>query len=204
MLQLSDMNRTALLYLTTETGPVLAFFIAGQISGFTSAVIVLMTTTTVASAVSWYLERHLPVLPILSACIVLVGGAITLLFDNPDAVILGDTVYYGLISAVLGISLLRKQLLLKQLFGRVFAMTDQGWWVLSRNWFVILATATLTNEIVRLAATPEFWVDYRFYKTLVILAFASSQFYVSRKYRVPETSNAWGIRLKGQDNQSLL
>lgn len=188
------MNRVAILYLLAELGPVITFFVLGQITTFAAAVSGLMVTTVAATILSWRLERHLPVLPILSCFTVLVGGAITLLYDAPDAIIFSDTVYYVVVASVLAYLHWSGNLIFKKLFGRVFAMTDQGWRVLTRNWLIVLVLAAAANEVVRIFATPDFWIEYRFYKTIFIALFAASQFYVSHHYRIPSESNTWGIR----------
>lgn len=195
MLNLAYMNRTSVLVTLAELGPVVAFFIAGRFVDFYTAVAILMSGTFVAVAASWYLERHVPLLPILSALFVLIGGAATLLFKEADAIIIADTVYYVLIAGILLTSLLRGPLVLKNMFGLVFAMSDTGWRILSWRWFWFMVAAALANEAVRIFATPEFWVDYRFYKTIVVILFACYQFTVSRRYRLPYESTAWGIRL---------
>ena len=189
------MNRTSLLVTLAELGPVIAFFVAGRFIDFYAAVAVLMAGTSLAVAASWYLERHVPLLPILSAIFVLIGGAITLFFRADDAIIIADTVYYGLVALVLLLSLLRKQLVLKKMFGLVFAMSDTGWRILSWRWFWFLTAAALANETVRILATPDIWVEYRFYKTIVVVGFACYQFTLSKRYRIKDESTPWGLRL---------
>lgn len=194
------MNRTSILVTLAELGPVVAFFVAGQLLDFYTAVAILMAGTVLAVSVSWYLERHVPVLPIISAVFVLVGGAATFLFAEEDAIIIADTVYYGLIAGLLLTSLLRGRLILKAMFGLVFAITDTGWRTLSWRWFYFLALSALANETVRLLATPELWIDYRFYQTIVMILFASYQFTLTRQYRIEKESTAWGIRLSRVHN----
>lgn len=188
------MNRTALLYLTTELGPILVFFVVGRLTDFFTAVAIFMGATALACLLSWRLEKHIPVIPIISALFVFVGGGVTLLYSAPDAIILADTVYYLCIAVVLGVSLSYRTQLLKRLFNAVFAITDHGWRILTWRWFVALIIAAVANEYVRHFASPDFWIDYRFYKTIAITLFASYQFTLSRRYRIPEQSNAWGIR----------
>lgn len=195
MLDLAYMNRTSVLVTLAELGPVVAFFIAGRFVDFYVAVAILMSGTVIAVATSWYLERHVPLLPILSALFVLIGGAATLLFKEADAIIIADTVYYVLIASLLLSSLLHGQLILKNMFGLVLAISDEGWRILSWRWFWFMTAAAVANEVVRILATPEFWVDYRFYKTIVVILFACYQFTVSRRYRLPSESTAWGVRL---------
>ncbi len=189
------MNRTSLLALVAEFGPIIAFFVAGRVSDFFTAVATLMLTTCIAVVLSWHLDRRIPWLPILSAFFVLLGGLITLLYRAPDAIIVADTLYYLTIVIGLGVTLMRNQLLLKQLFGTVFAITDRGWRRLTWRWFWFLLAAAIANEIARAFLTPESWIDYRFYKTILVTIFALFQFILASTHRIPEYSNRFGLRV---------
>lgn len=190
------MNRTTGLALLAEFGPLVAFFTAGRFTDFFTAVAILMVTTAMAVALSWYLDRRIPWLPIVSAVFVLIGGFITLTLRTPDAIILADTLYYGAVASVLGWSIARRKPLLKNLFGTVFALSNEGWRRLTWRWFVFLALAAFANEVARMVLTPESWIEYRFYKSIFVTGFALFQFTLSRHFRLPEVSNKWGIRIK--------
>lgn len=190
------MNRTSVLALIAEFGPLVLFFIAGRMTDFFGAVLVLMGSTVVAVILSWQLDRRIPWLPIISAVFVLTGGCITVLWRAPDAIIFADTLYYGSVALAIIITLLRKVLLLKVMFGTVFAISDDGWQRLSWNWFWFLLAAAAANEVARFYLLPEQWIDYRLYKSIFITLFALTQFSVSIHYRLPEVSNRFGLRIK--------
>lgn len=194
MLHYTRMTRVSWLYLISEFGPLVAFFVAGQVTDFFTAVAILMATTVVAVCISWFGARHIPWLPILSAVMVLAGGALTLIYQAPDAIIFADTMYYGTIALGLIVTLWRGTLIFKHLFAAVFAITDAGWRVLTWRWLIFLIIAATANEFARASLPPEVWIDYRFYKSIVLTFFALAQFQVARKYRIPEESNTWGLR----------
>lgn len=179
-----------------EFGPLVLFFIAGRVTDFFGAVLVLMSSTAAAVVLSWQLDRRLPWLPVISACFVLTGGFITIFWRAPDAVIFADTLYYGSVALAILIPLLRSTLLLKILFGTVFAIADDGWRVLSWHWFWFLLAAAIANEIARFYLTPVHWIDYRLYKSVLVTLFALSQLTVVIHYRLPEASNHFGLRIK--------
>ncbi len=189
------MTRAAIIHLLTELGPVLIFFIVGELYDFFTAVSILVVATVLALAASWLYERRLPFLAILSTIFVVVSGLITLIYKAPDAIIVADTIYYFLIAGTIGYGLLKRQLFLKWLFDRTFAMHDEGWYILSLRWLYVCSVAGVANEIVRLLCTPEFWIDYRFVKILIIAGFGMYQFRLSRQYRIAEESNQWGVRI---------
>lgn len=203
-LHYSYMNRTSLLALIAEMGPLVSFFIAGQFTDFFGAVSILMVTTFLAVGLSWRLGKRIPWLPIVSAAFVLLGGFITLYFEDPNAIIFADTLYYACIGSTLGISIYYKKPLLKKLFGSVFAITDSGWRRLTWRWCIFLLLAAAANELARNLLTPESWIDYRFYKSFIIVVFALLQFQLSAKTRLPRVSNKWGLRIQPDDIKNNL
>lgn len=189
------MTRGALVQMFSEFFPILAFFVAGQLYPFTTAVSILVSTTLLSLVLSlWYL-RHWPVMPIVSGIIVIVTGGITVLYDQPDAIIFADTLYFFLLALFIALGFTQQRHFLERVFDATFAMTREGWHKLSVRWLVLLVVAGIANEIVRILMTPEFWVDYKFTKVLLISAFAAFQFRLARRYRLPGESNRFGLRV---------
>jgi intracellular septation protein len=189
------MSKKALLHLLNEFVPVIGFFVAAQFFSFFTATAVLMTLTVIALSTGWYFERHLPALPIISGVFILISGGITLIYKAPDALILADSLYYGLMATTIAVGLFYKKNILKLMFGRIFAMNDMGWSILARRWVVIFFLGALANELVRIYATPEVWVQFKVLKVITVGLFGFYQFTLSKRYRIPELSNKWGLRI---------
>lgn len=135
-------------------------------------------------------------MPIVSGIIVTVTGGITIVYDQPDAIIFADTIYFFLFAFFIALGFNQKRHFLERVFDATFAMSNEGWHKLSVRWLVLLMVAGIANEIVRMSMTPEFWVDYKFSKVLLLCVFAVYQFKLSRQYRIPGEANAWGLRIK--------
>lgn len=193
------MNLSTRLVVGAEFGPIILFFIAGRLTDFFTAVAILLVSTIVAVAVGWWLEKRVPWLPVLSATFVMFGGTITLVWSNPDAIIITDTLYYLTAGSALGISLYYGTPLLKTLFVGVFALTELGWWKLTVRWCIFLLLAAVANELARFLLTPEQWIDYRFVKTIIVTSFACYQITLSSRYRVPAESNRFGFRIASRE-----
>ncbi len=189
------MNQKALLHLLNEFVPVIGFFVAAQLFSFYTATSILMFLTVVALSLGWYFERHVPVLPIISGIFVIISGVITLLYQAPDALIFADSLYYFGMGLTIAIGLIFKTNILKLIFGRVFAMQDIGWRILAIRWVIIFLLGGAINEVVRIFATPEVWVHFKVVKVITVALFGLYQFTLSRKYRIPEESNEWGLRI---------
>lgn len=193
------MTRGALIQLLYEFAPVVAFFVAGQLLSFLGAVAVLLITTIISILIAWFYHRHLPVMPLASGALVLVTASLTLFLHKPDAIILGDTIYFWGLAAAIAAGFWRPTHLLERMFDKTFAISKPGWQILSIRWFILLFLAGAANEYVRIMFTPEFWIDYRFTKILFIAAFSFYQFTVARKYRIEGEANHWGLRIKATD-----
>ena len=193
--RLPGMNRSSFLHIIAEFGPVFAFFISGQFTDFFGAALVLVISTVFACVVMWLLDRHIPVVPLVSAVFVIGGGSLTLYLQNPDALILADTVFYLTMAIAIIVPLWRGWLIMKSVFGNVFAITDEGWRKLSLRWFYFLILAALANDAVRILFTPEVWIDYRFFKVILVTAFAFYQFTLSSNYRIDGEANKLGLRI---------
>lgn len=188
------MNQKALLHLLNEFVPVIGFFIAAQLYSFYTATAILMALTVTALSVGWYTERHFPLLPVISGLFVIISGGITIVYQAPDALIFADSLYYFLMGLTIGGGLLFGVNILKYIFGRVFAMTDLGWGILARRWVVIFLLGGAANEVVRIFATPEVWVEFKVLKVVTIAVFGLYQFTLARRHRLPEESTEWGLR----------
>lgn len=188
------MNIRALVQVFAEFAPVFAFFFAGQILPFSQAVLVLVVFTIVSLQLSRYFLGKIPVLPLFSGLMVIITGGITVFLDIPDAIIVGDTLYYWLFAGLIVSGFYYKPHFLERIFGEMFALTNKGWVLLSARWLYVLVLAGFANEYVRIYMTPEFWVDYKFTKVILLTLFAVYQCRLARIYRKPQESNAWGFR----------
>src|ERR1700726_4585520 len=111
-----------ILKLVLDIGPLLLFFIAnskpalflpvvgpmlpagdaaGARGGIFVATAVFMTTVLIALAVSYALTRHLPIMPLITAVIVIVFGSLTLVLHDELFIKLKPTIIYLLFAGVL-------------------------------------------------------------------------------------------------------
>lgn len=188
------MNAGAIIQVSYEFAPLVTFFIAGQLLPFSGAVLALVIATSISLVVAWTYHRQIPVMPLVSGVLTLVTGILTLYFNKPDAIILADTIYFWGLAVAILIGFRQKKHILEHMFDKTFAITKEGWSRLSWRWFTVLLLAGMANEYVRITLTPEFWIDYRFTKIMIIAAFSFYQLTLARKYRIEGEANAWGLR----------
>src|ERR1700716_1687849 len=158
------MDKTAphpLFKLATELGPLIIFFIANAKFNLFVATGAFMVAVIAAMVASYVVVRHVPVLAIVTAVVVIVFGTLTLVLHDETFIKMKPTIVYTLFAAVLGGGLLFGRSFIAILFDQMFNLTPQGWRILTLRWaFWFLAMAVL-NEIVWRTQSTDFWVAFK-------------------------------------------
>ncbi len=190
-----SMNTKAIVSWSVEFGPIVFFFLAFEKYGFMPATKVFVALTAIALLVAFLKEKRIAYFPLVAGVSVLIFGILTITMDNPFYLIIKDTVYNGLFGISLLGGLLFGTPLLKVLFGELFAMNERGWKILTLRWGIMFVLLTAGNEVVRIYYSPDVWVNYKAFSTLLTLFFGVYQFRLSSRERIPGLSNKWGMRL---------
>lgn len=164
---------------------------AGERAGIFVATAVFMVAILVALAVSYLLTRRLPVMALLSAAIVVVFGALTLILHDETFIKVKPTIIYMLFAAVLGGGLLFGRPLLAVVFDQVFNLTDEGWRRLTVRWVVFFIALAGLNEFVWRTMSTDFWVAFKTFGILPLtFIFAALQYPLLLKYDAGAKSNS--------------
>ena len=155
--------------------------------GIFAATGVLMASVLVTLAVSYAMLRRIPIMPLVTAVIVLIFGSLTLILHDETLIKIKPTALYILFGAALFVGLWLKKPLLKILFDGALHVTDEGWRKLTWRWaFFFLALAVL-NEIVWRTQTTDMWVKFKTFGFLPLtLLFALSQAPLIMKYETKD------------------
>ena len=174
-----------------ELGPLVLFFAAYSKLGIFAATGVLMASVLVTLAVSYAMLRRIPVMPLVTAVIVLIFGSLTLFFHDETLIKIKPTALYVLFAAALFAGLGLKKPLLKILFDGALHVTEEGWRQLTWRWaFFFLALAAL-NEIVWRTQTTDLWVKFKTFGFLPLtVLFALSQAPLMMRYESKEPDAA--------------
>jgi len=174
-----------------ELGPLVLFFAAYSKLGIFAATGVLMASVLVTLAVSYAMLRRIPVMPLVTAVIVLIFGSLTLFFHDETLIKIKPTALYVLFAAALFAGLGLKKPLLKILFDGALHVTEEGWRQLTWRWaFFFLALAAL-NEIVWRTQTTDLWVKFKTFGFLPLtVLFALSQAPLIMRYESKEPDAA--------------
>src|SRR6204780_2127636 len=170
-----------------ELGPLALFFIAYGRLGIFAATGILMAGVLVTLIVSYAMLKRIPIMPLVTAVIVLIFGSLTLIFHDETLIKIKPTALYILFGAALFVGLWLKKPLLKILFDGALHVTEEGWRKLTWRWaFFFLALAVL-NEIVWRTQTTDMWVKFKTFGFLPLtLLFALSQAPLIMKYEAKD------------------
>ena len=115
-----------LLKIALDLGPLVLFFAANARYHIFVATAVFMVAVLAALAVTYVLTRHLPLMPVVTAIIVVVFGGLTLVLQDELFIKLKPTIIYVLFGAVLLGGLAFGKPLLGVVFDSLVHLTDEG------------------------------------------------------------------------------
>jgi intracellular septation protein len=179
------------LKLVLDLGPLLIFFAANSRFGIFAATGAFMAAIVIALAVAYGLTRHLPVMPLVTAVVVLVFGTLTLVLHDELFIKVKPTIIYVLFGGVLLAGLGFGKSLLGVVFDSVFHLTEEGWRKLTLRWALFFLALAVLNEIVWRTQTTDVWVSFKVFGVVPLtFLFAALQYPLLTKYAAPETEQA--------------
>ena len=180
----------SLIKFVTDFGPLLVFFVVYYKSGKDIRVAIppFIIATIVALAIVWFLERKIPMMPLLGGILITFFGGLTIYFNNPIFIYIKPTI----INILFGITLLigkylSKEPLLKKILGKSILLADEGWKILNNRWMYFFFSLAILNEIVWRTQTEEFWVNFKVWGILPItFLFTAFQIGLINKFKLNE------------------
>ena len=174
-----------LLKLALDLGPLVLFFVANARYGIFTATAAFMVAVLAALFVSYVMTRRLPIMPVVTAIIVVVFGTLTLILHDATFIKVKPTIIYALFGAVLIGGLLFNKPLLGVVFDSLFHLSDEGWRKLTLRWAIFFFALAVVNEIVWRSVSTDAWVSFKAFGVLPLtLLFGALQVPLLKRYTV--------------------
>jgi intracellular septation protein len=175
------------LKLALDLGPLLLFFAANARFGIFTATAVFMAAILVALAIAYALTRHLPIMPLVTAIIVVVFGTLTIVLHDELFIKVKPTIIYVLFGGILLGGLAFRKSLLGVVFDSVFHLTEEGWRKLTLRWALFFFGLAVLNEIVWRTQSTDVWVSFKVFGVMPLtFIFAALQYPLLTRYAAPE------------------
>ncbi len=180
--------RNSFIKFLADFGPLLIFFVVYFKSGnnLKAAITPFIIATIIALAMVYFTERKIPIIPLMSAVLIIFFGGLTLYFDNKTFFYYKPTIINLLFAGVLYFGkYFTERPLLKIFFNNALNLQDEGWKKLNIRWIIFFIFVAVLNAIVVETQSEVFWVNFKVWGLLPItLLFTASQIPLINKYKL--------------------
>ena len=183
------MNKSFIKFVT-DFGPLVIFFFYyyNNSKDLTIAIPPFIIATLLALAVVWFLEKRIPMVPLIGGILITFFGGLTIYYDNPIFLYIKPTV----INILFGLALFfgkyfTKEPVLKKIMGKSIVLSNIGWELLNKRWMLFFFSLAFLNECVWRTQSEEFWVNFKVWGMLPItFIFTAFQISLINKYKINE------------------
>jgi len=173
-----------------DFGPLLIFFTIyfNNENDLKAAIPPFIIATLIALIVVYFLEKRIPMVPLVGGIIITLFGGLTIYFDNKIFFYMKPTIVNLLFAVILFFGkYFSKKPLLKIFFQSALDLKNEGWRKLNDRWIIFFILVAILNEIVWRTQSEPFWVNFKVWGLLPIsFIFAASQISLINKYKLKE------------------
>ena len=183
------MNKSFIKFVT-DFGPLAIFFFYyyNNDKDLKIAIPPFIIATLVAIAIIWFLEKKIPLVPLIGGILITFFGGLTIYFNNPVFLYIKPTI----INILFGLALFfgkyfTKEPVLKKILGKSISLSNIGWDLLNKRWMYFFFGLAILNECVWRTQTEEFWVNFKVWGMLPItFIFTGFQISLINKHKIDE------------------
>ncbi len=182
------------LKLALELGPLALFFLSYWKFGIFAATGAMMASVLVTLAVSYRLLRRIPIMPLVTAVIVVIFGSLTLVFHDETLIKIKPTALYLLFSGALFFGLAFNRPILQIMFDGALHLSATGWRKLTWRWAFFFLFLAALNEAVWRNVSTEHWVAFKsfgFIPLTLLFALAQAPLIAANEAKAGEDGEAF-------------
>src|SRR5918995_1009979 len=149
----------------------------------------------IALLLAWLLERRVPLVPLITAAIVVVFGGLTLWLQDETFIKMKPTIVQAIFALILLGGLACGRPLLKPLLGPMMPpMSDRAWRQFTLRYGLFFVAMAGLNELVWRTQSTDLWVTFKVFglPVLTILFILSQLPFVGRATRVAQVQPGAG------------
>ena len=166
-----------------EYGPIAIFFVAFNMTDLFIATASIMVATALVLALSYAVERRIPMMPLITAVIVGIFGGLTLWLNDETFIKMKPTIIQVILGSVLIGGLLANRLFLRSLMGSAWQMIDKGWRILTLRFSFFFYFSALLNEVIWRTQSTDFWVNFKVFGLVgLTIAFIVTQLPLLKRF----------------------
>lgn len=147
-----------------------------------------MVAMTISLAITWFFERKLALMPLITFVMVVIFGMLTLYLQDDFFIKFKPTLINTMFGVtILGFLFFANIPVMKILFDGPFKLDDEGWRKLSFRWGCFFLWLALVNEVVWRNFSSDFWVEFKLWGIMpMTFIFMLFQYPVMLKHGIEE------------------
>lgn len=144
-----------------DVAPLAIFFIAYRLSGVFAATAAIMAAVIISLCVTYWIEKKIAVMPLVSGVIISLFGTLTLLLHDESFIKMKPTLVNLVFASLLLGGVYFNKPLLKYVMGSALVLSGEGWRLLSLRWGFFFIFLAGLNEFIWRNFSTDFWVNFK-------------------------------------------
>jgi intracellular septation protein len=144
-----------------EMGPLLLFFGVNYFYGIMAGTTVLVISTLLSLALSWYWFKNIPMMAAAGCVAVVFFGGLTIFFDDDFFIKIKPTIVSIIIAGVLASGKILGKNPLAAIMKSAVSLSPEGWNKLTWLWVAMFIIMAIANEIAWRSLTTDQWVSFK-------------------------------------------
>ncbi|MEZ5690117.1 MAG: septation protein A [Rickettsiales bacterium] len=158
---MSDKHMNPKLKMLLDIAPLAVFFVCYKFFDLFVATAAIMVTTIISLIVTYWQEKKISIMPLVSGIIISVFGTLTLVLHDETFIKMKPTIVNMIFAALLLGGVYFKKSLLKYAMDSAFKLSEEGWRLLSLRWGVFFLFLAALNEFIWRNFSEDFWVNFK-------------------------------------------